>query len=128
MALQTISDRCSGCRLCQLFCALVHFSENNPAKGALRITGIFPDPGQYTVTVCDQCGLCAEECPEEAIILKDNNYVVLKDKCTKCGVCVDVCPTQSIFLREDEPAAIKCDGCLECVPYCPREALQPKEV
>lgn len=124
MALTTFPEKCSGCRLCQLLCALVHFQENNPMKGALRVEGHFPDPGRYTIRVCDDCGVCAEKCPENAIVLQKGNYVVLSGRCTKCGLCVEVCPTGSIFLRDDVAGPIKCDGCLECVPYCPRQALQ----
>lgn len=37
-------EECTGCRTCELICALHNYQENNPAKAALRVRGLFPDP------------------------------------------------------------------------------------
>jgi NADH:ubiquinone oxidoreductase subunit F (NADH-binding) len=42
--------------------------------------------------LCDGCGACAEECPEDAIEGgKAKVHVIDQDACEKCGVCYDVC-------------------------------------
>jgi ferredoxin len=95
----------------------------NPSKAALKIQGRFPDPGDYRVHVCDQCGKCADVCPEEAIHLEDGVYVIHRDECSGCLICMDECPYGVLFEHSSEEAPIKCTLCGECVTACPREAL-----
>jgi ferredoxin len=64
MELKAVHENCSGCGVCRVVCALENFREVNPAKAALRIEGRFPAPGDYRIHLCDQCGVCAEVCPE----------------------------------------------------------------
>ncbi len=45
---------------------------------------------------CLACGLCASECPEEAISEGDPIYVVDPEKCTDCGTCQEACPNEAI--------------------------------
>lgn len=117
------AEGCSGCRVCQLLCALTHYQENNIKKAALAIRGFFPAPGRYEVAVCDQCGECAAVCPEEAITRPNGAWVIDSGRCTGCGVCVEACPRQVMWVHPDLTAPIKCDACGECVPYCSREVL-----
>jgi NAD-dependent dihydropyrimidine dehydrogenase PreA subunit len=44
---------------------------------------------------CTACGVCLDECPEEAISEGDI-YVIDPEKCTDCGSCADVCPVEAI--------------------------------
>ena len=44
---------------------------------------------------CTACGVCVDECPEEAISEGDI-YVIDAEKCTDCGSCADVCPVEAI--------------------------------
>jgi ferredoxin len=42
---------------------------------------------------CMACGICARECPAEAIVgAKKMVHVIDQEKCVKCGTCLDVCP------------------------------------
>ena len=42
--------------------------------------------------LCTGCGLCAKECPSEAISgLKKKAHVLDAAKCIKCGACQEVC-------------------------------------
>ncbi|MDP3057898.1 MAG: 4Fe-4S binding protein [bacterium] len=123
MRLDTESSRCSGCRVCVTLCALGHFKENNPKKGALRVEGKFPVPGVFEVHVCVQCGACAAICPVEAIIYDDGAYILDREICIGCMACVEECPHQVLIVHPEENAPIKCDNCGECVRYCPREAI-----
>jgi len=44
---------------------------------------------------CQGCGICARECPADAITGgKRLIHVIDQDKCVKCGTCLEVCPTR----------------------------------
>lgn len=121
--LATDSSRCSGCKVCLTICALSHFGENNPKKGALRVEGKFPTPGVFAVAVCNQCGACATACPVDAIREKDGVYILHREDCIGCKNCVPVCPFNVLVVHPAEKAPIKCDSCGDCVRYCPRDAI-----
>ena len=48
---------------------------------------------------CSGCGACVDECPTDAIEMKDDKAVVNEDECVDCGACVDVCPCEAISLE-----------------------------
>lgn len=116
-------ENCSGCRICQGVCALENFHENNPAKSALRIEGLFPTPGIYNIHLCNQCGQCAQVCPVEAIHLENGAYKIHEDECIGCMTCVDACPLGVMFIHKSMSTPIKCTLCGECAKLCPRGAL-----
>lgn len=134
---EDFADLCSGCGVCEAFCHARHYDTEGKSKSAIRISGEnFPAPGGYKATVCNQCGKCAEACPEDAIIQEGKIYKIHKDLCNGCvgiELCVDACPTGAIYIHKEEVMPIKCDGCGECVDVCPKGALEyvfkkPKEV
>lgn len=45
---------------------------------------------------CVKCGVCAENCPNEAITEGEEKYVINADLCVDCGTCVDNCPNEAI--------------------------------
>lgn len=51
---------------------------------------------------CTNCGICIEECPNEAISEGDTIHVINPDRCTECvgahdePACVAVCPVDCI--------------------------------
>jgi len=124
MHLKYIESKCSGCRTCQLACSLVNFKVNNPSKSALRIDGKFPNPGNYNVRVCNQCGICAEVCPVDAIRKEGDTYKIDKNICIGCMACVEACPKDVIIEHEDYDTPFKCVNCRACVSICPRDALE----
>lgn len=123
MEIAVDASKCSGCRVCELLCAMEHFVESNPKKAALNIVGHFPAPGTYEIQMCNQCGVCAEVCPVEAIKERDGAYYIDAEECTGCMVCVEECPTHVMFTHAELDVPIKCDWCGECVRYCPMKAL-----
>ena len=50
---------------------------------------------------CMGCYACANACPKDAIIIKQNNYVsniatVDNSKCVDCHICERVCPAMNV--------------------------------
>lgn len=51
---------------------------------------------------CISCDVCVPECPNDAIALGDDIYVIDGDRCTECvghhdsSRCVDVCPVDAV--------------------------------
>ncbi len=117
-------EECTGCRTCELICAAHNFRENNPAKSALRVRGLFPVPGHYELRICDQCGDCARACPADAIYRREDGvYLIDEELCSGCNACVDACPYGAMFTYESSAVPIKCNACGECVTYCAKQVL-----
>ncbi|MGP8024105.1 MAG: 4Fe-4S binding protein [Methanobacterium sp.] len=51
---------------------------------------------------CIGCGLCADTCLMNAIILDDLKAEIDTEWCCGCLMCGDVCPTNSIKISEEE--------------------------
>ncbi len=51
---------------------------------------------------CISCGICADECPEEAIKQNGILYVIDQTICKECGTCKNVCPRELIIFKEKE--------------------------
>lgn len=45
---------------------------------------------------CVGCGLCAENCPNEAISLASGHARIRQERCDGCGLCVQTCPVGAI--------------------------------
>lgn len=58
--------KCSGCRVCELICALVNHRENNPKLAHIKIIGY-----KIKFKDCTRCGECAIICPQKAIFVKE---------------------------------------------------------
>ncbi|MFZ5817836.1 MAG: 4Fe-4S dicluster domain-containing protein [Bacillota bacterium] len=125
MRLALAADKCSGCRACEIICALENWSVLNPKKAALRVSGRFPTPGRYQVAFCDQCGRCAEVCPTNAIVEDPNGAWLIKaEECIACFACVEECPRGVLYLHDDQNGVpIKCTLCGKCLEFCPTGAL-----
>lgn len=50
----------------------------------------------HVVETCTGCGMCAENCPEAAIQIKDNRPVWIKKRCEACLACLHHCPKFAI--------------------------------
>ena len=47
--------------------------------------------------LCVGCGICVDDCPVDAITLKDGQKAVInEDECIRCGRCHDVCPHEAV--------------------------------
>jgi len=127
--LTVIPEQCSGCRICELVCAIKHFGTNNPKKAAIRVLITYPHPVVRMPIVCSQCKepTCAQVCPTGALRRVDGVVQLYKEDCTGCYKCVEACPFGAIYAHEDCELPIKCDMCggdPECVRKCPKGALR----
>jgi len=124
-----IPELCSGCRICELTCAIHHFTVNNPKKSAVRVIITYPHPVVRMPIICSQCKIpaCAEACPVGALKKVDSIVELDKDLCISCMKCVEACPFGAIFAHSDVQHPIKCDMCGGdplCVKNCPKGAIQ----
>jgi NADH:ubiquinone oxidoreductase subunit F (NADH-binding)/(2Fe-2S) ferredoxin/Pyruvate/2-oxoacid:ferredoxin oxidoreductase delta subunit len=68
-----------------------HIEEKRcPAKVCPKLISFYVLPDK-----CQGCGICARECPAQAIVGgKRMVHVINQDKCVKCGTCLDACPAR----------------------------------
>lgn len=126
--LAVIPQRCSGCRTCELVCAITHFGVNNPKKSCVRVMTIYPHPVIRMPVICKQCQepKCADGCPVNAITRTDGTVRIDPELCISCLQCVDSCPFGAMFVHEDIERPFNCDLCggnPRCVEVCPKAAL-----
>lgn len=115
--------RCSGCRLCEVACALEHEGIIWPEASRIRIFELIP--GVNIPHTCVQCPdyPCVKACPTGALSVSDETGAVLVDeeKCIKCGACVTACPGTVPRIPEGKNSVVICDLCggnPACVKAC----------
>jgi carbon-monoxide dehydrogenase iron sulfur subunit len=128
--LYTYPEKCSGCRMCSLACALTKTGTTNPKLGA--ITVVRDEFKRYEAPfVCMQCddAECMAVCPKNALERNEEGVVVWnEDKCVGCRSCVAACPFGGISsLRGKIVKCDLCDGDPTCVKYCSTGALVYEE-
>ena len=74
-----------------------------PKKDAPAKEAAAADDGDGPLTcdkeTCVYCGLCAKECPVDALNVQrkpEKIWEVNEDECIKCGACIDKCPKDSL--------------------------------
>ena len=127
--LAVIPELCSGCRMCELACAIEHYGVNNPKKSAIRVLVTYPHPVVRMPITCSQCKVpvCADACPVDALNRKNGVVLLDKDVCISCMKCVEACPFGAIYAHADVDYPIKCDMCdgaPKCVEKCPKGAVR----
>jgi pyruvate ferredoxin oxidoreductase delta subunit len=51
---------------------------------------------------CKACGQCVEVCPDAAVQLRDEIYVIDYEYCKGCGLCAFECPAEAIEMKPEE--------------------------
>lgn len=117
-------DRCTGCRLCELVCAVKHSQVSNPMRSRIRVVK-WESEGIYVPVSCQQCedAPCAAACPRKALTRDEERGVVDLDYdlCIGCRTCVSICPFGAMHFDALDRKVIKCDLCdgePQCVRFC----------
>jgi len=125
----TNPDVCTGCRVCENVCSLVHFGECNPARARIRVMR-WETLGVDVPITCLQCeeAPCAESCPNNAIQRnpKTGAMETKEDLCIQCHMCALACPFGATLVGPEEEV-LRCDFCggdPECVKLCEQAAIQ----
>ena len=134
-------DKCVGCGVCGLMCALYHYGEQSPT---LSRSELVRDPFTYDHSwyVCQQCETadCYHACPK-----KDNARLidpitkakyVNEEECMGCGACIEACPQEPVRIRmhPTKHVAMNCDLCRGrddgpiCVQFCTMHALSYTQI
>ena len=128
--LQINHEKCTGCRLCELVCAVKHDGVSNPMRSRIRIMK-WEMEGLYVPVSCQQCqdAPCMNGCPVGAISRNDaaNRVEVDYDLCIGCRTCVSVCPFGAMNYNVIDKNVVKCDLCdgdPQCARFCEIKAVE----
>lgn len=93
-------EKCTSCGNCVKECSQ-GLIELVPYDKQVRVSCFSKDKGPAAMktcqTACIGCGICAKNCPFEAITIENNLAVIDYDKCKNCGLCATKCPRNSII-------------------------------
>lgn len=130
-------QKCTQCFGCQTACKM--WKDLPPGVLNRRVInlwqGTYPNIKSSSLSLsCLHCvaPACAEVCPAEAIVKREENGLVEVDEelCTGCRTCADVCPF-GVPQFTDNDTMTKCNLCQDlpqlkkppCVATCPGDAL-----
>jgi Fe-S-cluster-containing hydrogenase component 2 len=126
-------EKCNGCGLCEIACALFHFGEANKALSRVRVLE-WKVRDVYLPVLCQHCSdaPCKTVCPNKAISLDERlgRVVIDYDLCVSCQMCLAACPYGATMFDADREMVFKCDLCdgnPQCVHFCESEALVYKD-
>lgn len=128
---------CTGCRTCELICALSHENVINPLMSRNHVVTDIQNGHTTEVRYCQQCDdpKCLQACNAGALTVDKETgaRVIDPKKCTGCKKCMEACifaqagGESRIRYNEATNTCFKCDLCggdPKCVKYCPLGASQ----
>jgi len=127
-------QKCTGCRLCELVCAVFHDGISNPARSRIKVMK-WEAEGLYIPMTCQQCqdAPCMNVCPVKAISRDEElgRVFVDYDVCIGCRSCVAACPFGAMSFNTKDKQVFKCDLCdgdPQCVRFCEEKAIDYLEI
>lgn len=92
-------EKCKACGKCVDACPKGLISII-PADVQYMVKCSSKDKGRDVMQACSAgcigCGLCAKNCPHQAIDFGFNLATIMQDKCQDCGTCAEKCPKKVI--------------------------------
>lgn len=122
------TDKCNGCRMCEMACSLEKEGECSTSYSRIRVIKI--DESLDVPIVCLQCEdpVCEKVCPVKAITRNRIGALCINnDLCIGCKICAKVCPFGALFFNPRLKKIMKCDLCKgdpSCVKFCQPKAIE----
>ncbi|HKZ69020.1 MAG TPA: FAD-dependent oxidoreductase, partial [Anaerolineales bacterium] len=127
--LMITSDLCTGCRMCEMACAIHHTRMAQATQ--LRVRVAYASDASFSPVPCIHCveAYCKDACPVDALEYNERTRAieVIDENCIACMLCIPACPYGGITFCEDKGVVIKCDLCggdPACATYCPTGAIR----
>lgn len=121
-------DKCTGCMLCEIACALEHTGTTDLERAHIKVYAI--NDRIFVPLSCNHCETpsCAGACPTTACHRDpaDLRVVIDDSRCIGCKTCTVACPFGHAHYDEASRVSAKCDYCdgdPECVRVCEPGAL-----
>lgn len=122
---------CTGCKTCELTCAVVHSIGGVLSRSRIRVHT--QGQNRFVQVTCLQCleAACARVCPTEALRRNEATQAieVHTGRCIGCGTCAAACPFGHMHFDPVIERPVKCDLCggrPACAAFCPHGALEAR--
>ncbi len=129
--------KCTGCKTCELVCAVGHspskdlytaILEENLALPCVRVHFV---AGENYLVACRNCKdyPCVNACIAGALSYDPEKGLVFdKQKCVGCWMCIMVCPYGAVRSDKRYAKSVRCDLCADiqdprCAKSCPTKAI-----
>ncbi len=121
-------EKCTGCGVCELVCALKRENIYNPQLSRIKILRLYRLVNMSTVCRLCEKPPCITACPLDCLSQTETGIIMVdEDKCDGCGWCIKSCPYGAIVLNPEKETVMICDLCdgnPQCLEWCPEEALE----
>ncbi len=114
-------SKCFGCKICEIICSFTKEKEINPKMSRIKIEPKLKKVLYHVCHKCD-IPVCVTSCPIHAIEIKNGQFTLIKQCSENCSLCIDACPYNAIVLTREKTVDV-CDLCGECIPFCPVQAI-----
>jgi Fe-S-cluster-containing dehydrogenase component len=115
-------EKCNGCRLCELACAMMHHGRLSPRHSRIQVLD-FGGGETYVPVLCQACenAPCIDACPMNARRRRDDGAVdTEEERCIGCRACLYICPMRGPVVDPDTGKTMSCDRCADAggEPWC----------
>jgi carbon-monoxide dehydrogenase iron sulfur subunit len=120
-------EKCTGCGVCELICALKREKVYNPRLSRIKILRLYRLANLSIACKFCENAPCVTACPLDSLVQSETGVILVDEaKCDCCGWCMEACPYGAVVLNPEKQTVMMCDLCddePQCVEWCPEEAL-----